>query len=131
MKLFSLFSFIVALNNLEKRILYGKISTANYPLLISIFQLLENNGILYESHICAGVLIKSDIVLTAAHCDIVVGHSFVKTNVKNIFKNTFKNEKKHRLYEEIEILGIIKHPFFDPITYLNDSITFLTISCHN
>uniref|UniRef100_A0A8C1P691 Zgc:123295 n=1 Tax=Cyprinus carpio TaxID=7962 RepID=A0A8C1P691_CYPCA len=96
---------------LNNRIVGGEDATAgDWPWQVSIHTVNDN-------HICGGTLITKDWVLSAAHCFLKYGYSYIKM----YFGRLSQSDKNPNVTSgPIRAKQIINHSDFDNFTYDND-----------
>uniref|UniRef100_A0A8C1X2K6 Zgc:123295 n=1 Tax=Cyprinus carpio TaxID=7962 RepID=A0A8C1X2K6_CYPCA len=96
---------------LNNRIVGGGDATAgDWPWQVSIHTVNDN-------HICGGTLITKDWVLSAAHCFLEYGYSYIKM----YFGRLSQSDKNPNVTSgPIRAKQIINHSDFDNVTYDND-----------
>ncbi|KTF73432.1 hypothetical protein cypCar_00046760, partial [Cyprinus carpio] len=107
----SLLSSVCGRAPLNNRIVGGGDATAgDWPWQVSIHTVNDN-------HICGGTLITKDWVLSAAHCFLEYGYSYIKM----YFGRLSQSDKNPNVTSgPIRAKQIINHSDFDNVTYDND-----------
>lgn len=114
-----LFNFIPRGSGIEPRIVGGQIvDIANYPYMVSVQRISHK----YLYHTCGGSIIRSDVVLTAAHCltelSGIIYKKFRPKELKVFAGMThLTNQSKH---QGRAIKTVIVHSWYIPLMFLND-----------